>query len=374
VLRDATLNPVPDGNYPMIFSIWDAESAGTKRWGDESHPAVPTVNGMFSVYLGGSQALGNLFQQYGALWLEVSANTGTGMETYTPRVPLASVPYAQNAATAAQAVNADTVDGQHASAFAAAGTLWALSGNALSGSEFLGTTNATALSIRTNGAERIRVQATGNVGIGTGAPQASALLDVASTTQGFAMPRMTSAQRRAIASPVTGLQVFDTNLNGVYYWTGSKWDALSTPVGTVIYFAGSSAPAGYVECNNQLLSTTTFAELFAVVGTTYGSGSGTFRVPELRGEFIRVWDNGRGADSGRNLGTWQAQDWKSFSMWGAQNSSGYAHEVYMGKNFSYAGTMFFGGYWSNPNSGIRIAWDGSEIRPRNTALMACIKY
>jgi hypothetical protein len=117
MLRDATLNPVADGNYPMIFSIWDAATAGTKRWGDESHPAVQTTNGMFSVYLGSSQALGNLFQQYGALWLEISANTGTGMETYAPRVPLASVPYAQYAP---QAGNADTLDGLHASAFAGA--------------------------------------------------------------------------------------------------------------------------------------------------------------------------------------------------------------------------------------------------------------
>jgi hypothetical protein len=96
-LRDATLSPVADGNYPLVFSIWDDATAGTKRWGDESHPAVQTTNGMFSVYLGSTVPLGNVFALYSALWLEISADTGSGMETYAPRVPLASVPYAQYA-------------------------------------------------------------------------------------------------------------------------------------------------------------------------------------------------------------------------------------------------------------------------------------
>lgn len=64
-----------------------------------------------------------------------------------------------------------------------------------------------------------------NVAInGTGAaPAASAMLDVASTTSGMLVPRMTSAQRTAIAAPATGLYVYDTTLGAFLYWDGTAW-------------------------------------------------------------------------------------------------------------------------------------------------------
>jgi hypothetical protein len=55
-----------------------------------------------------------------------------------------------------------------------------------------------------------------SVGIGTSAPNASAQLDVVSTTKGFLMPRMTSAQRTAIATPATGLMVYETTTSSVW--------------------------------------------------------------------------------------------------------------------------------------------------------------
>ncbi|MBF9222528.1 hypothetical protein I2H31_15600, partial [Hymenobacter sp. BT662] len=66
---------------------------------------------------------------------------------------------------------------------------------------------------------------TGGVRIGTaGAPDASAVLDVVSTTQGFLPPRLTSAQRAAIASPAAGLMVYQTNgTRGIYYYDGTAW-------------------------------------------------------------------------------------------------------------------------------------------------------
>ncbi|MBI3240619.1 MAG: hypothetical protein HYZ43_17535 [Flavobacteriia bacterium] len=64
-----------------------------------------------------------------------------------------------------------------------------------------------------------------NVGINaTGAaPAASAMLDVSSTTSGLLIPRMTSAQRTAIAAPATGLLVYDTTIGSFYYWDGIQW-------------------------------------------------------------------------------------------------------------------------------------------------------
>ncbi len=59
------------------------------------------------------------------------------------------------------------------------------------------------------------------------APAASALLDVKSTDKGVLVPRMTSAQRTAIASPATGLLIFDTNTGGFWFYNGAAWANLS---------------------------------------------------------------------------------------------------------------------------------------------------
>tara|TARA_R100000231_G_scaffold737_3_gene1354 strand:+ start:4228 stop:5400 length:1173 start_codon:yes stop_codon:yes gene_type:complete len=72
-------------------------------------------------------------------------------------------------------------------------------------------------------------------------------------------------------------------------------------------YQSNGIPDGYVECNGTELSRTTFAALFNVIGTRYGAPtSSTFRVPDLRGEFIRGFDGGKGTDPGRGIGTFQA--------------------------------------------------------------------
>ncbi len=80
------------------------------------------------------------------------------------------------------------------------------------------------------------------------------------------------------------------------------------PSGAVFCMAIDVIPSGYLECNGQTVSRTTYSALFAVIGVTYGSGNGssTFEVPDLRGEFIRGSDRGKGTDSSRTTGTAQA--------------------------------------------------------------------
>jgi hypothetical protein len=71
--------------------------------------------------------------------------------------------------------------------------------------------------------------ATGSAGIGTTTPNSSSLLDINSTTQGMLVPRMTKAQRDAVASPATGLLIYQTNNTpGFYYYSGSAWTAVSS--------------------------------------------------------------------------------------------------------------------------------------------------
>ena len=74
------------------------------------------------------------------------------------------------------------------------------------------------------------------------------------------------------------------------------------PTGSVFCLAVDTVPTGYVKCNGASYSTTgTYAALFAVIGYTYGGSGSSFNVPELRGEFIRGFDDNRGVDSGRSI-------------------------------------------------------------------------
>jgi microcystin-dependent protein len=70
------------------------------------------------------------------------------------------------------------------------------------------------------------------------------------------------------------------------------------PSGTVIMFAGRAAPTGYLACDGSTVSRTTYATLFAAIGTAHGIGDGstTFHLPDLRGKFVRGYDGAAGND------------------------------------------------------------------------------
>jgi phage-related tail fiber protein len=137
------------------------------------------------------------------------------------------------------------------------------------------------------------------------------------------------------------------------------------PTGQVIYTATSSAPTGYLKCNGAAISRTTYAGLFAAIGVIFGSGDGstTFNVPDLRGEFIRGWDDGRGIDSSRGFGSAQAQAIQSHShTYTATGASG---------NFVTGGPSALNDSGQTLSTGTA---GGTETRPRNIALLACIKF
>src|SRR5690606_24779526 len=83
----------------------------------------------------------------------------------------------------------------------------------------------------------------GSVGVGTATPHASAALDVYSTTKGFLPPRMTSAERLAIASPIAGLIVFDTTEERPYTFRSGSWVKLAdtTEVSFSVSLTGDQA-------------------------------------------------------------------------------------------------------------------------------------
>ncbi|WPU63776.1 phage tail protein [Peredibacter starrii] len=111
---------------------------------------------------------------------------------------------------------------------------------------------------------------------------------------------------------------------------GVSWVTMgsSTPAGQVATYAMSTCPSGWIKANGAAVSRTTYAGLFAAVGTTWGAGDGstTFNLPDLRGEFVRGWDDGRGVDTGRAIASAQADDYKSHNHTGSSASAGdHAH-------------------------------------------------
>ncbi len=144
--------------------------------------------------------------------------------------------------------------------------------------------------------------------------------------------------------------------------------AAAVPVGSITMYAANTAPTGWLECSGAAVSRTTYAGLFAAIGTVFGSGDGstTFNLPEMRGEFARGWDNGRGVDPARAFGSAQADELEA-----------HVHSVQPPASSSDAGA----GLTATGAGGAETitpyntdSTGGSETRPRNIALMFIIKF
>ena len=160
------------------------------------------------------------------------------------------------------------------------------------------------------------------------------------------------------------------------------------PVGSVIWYAGSTAPTGFLKANGDTIAngsgttqgvTANFAALYAITGAT---------LPDIRGEFIRGFDDGKGTDSGRAIRSTQAEAYKSHAHDAAHdvNDPGHTH-THSGSSDSadsgsHTAASTIGGTLNNistSTTGITVdiaveAEGGTETRPRNVALLACIKY
>lgn len=156
--------------------------------------------------------------------------------------------------------------------------------------------------------------------------------------------------------------------------------------GFISMFGGSSAPAGYLECDGSAVSRTTYAALFAAIGTTWGVGDGTstFNLPDMRGVFARGWDHGRGFDSGRAFASYQADDIKAHNHTANVTDPTHAHNFRYDSNLSTGGATpgnmsgSSGGIKSTDAAatGISVAvanTGGTETRPKNVAVMYVIK-
>ena len=158
-------------------------------------------------------------------------------------------------------------------------------------------------------------------------------------------------------------------------------DSRLVPPGAVMSFAMNSAPSGWVEANGIAVSRSTYSALFSAIGTTYGSGDGstTFNLPDLRGYFIRgSGTNVDGTTSG-GFGLKQNDDVKphvhSFSL--------SIQSLVLSAQAAF-GTRSTGGSQAvsditvttgSPSASASISSNsGTETRPKNIAMMYCIKF
>lgn len=183
-------------------------------------------------------------------------------------------------------------------------------------------------------------------------------------------------------------------------------------VGEVGFFARATPPSGWLKANGAAVSRTTYAALFAAIGTTFGAGDGrtTFNLPDLRGEFLRGLDDGRNIDPNRRLGSWQKgtiegfdgldatsvfgvglvrdSAWNTLTLEESVTLVGADHTTYDdvreialkwagggGARATNNSADREGGFWTKNNKNpVKRSHFAGMTRPRNIALLACIKY
>ncbi len=170
---------------------------------------------------------------------------------------------------------------------------------------------------------------------------------------------------------------------------GVQTTGLPFLVGQVCFFAMQAAPTGFLICDGRAISRTTYASLFAAIGTLYGVGDGstTFNLPDLRGEFIRGWDGTRGEDAGRTFGSWQkgsivgGEDVTpgnsvnvpiyggDFAKWGLDDPKA---SWATGLQMSIASRVSDFNLSDTGSTSISFQQHSGVTRPRNVALLPCV--
>lgn len=118
------------------------------------------------------------------------------------------------------------------------------------------------------------------------------------------MPKISALPPIAALADDDELPIVDDSTTTTSKFTLGDLKALFTPVGTILDYAGDPAPTGWLLCYGQAISRSTYADLFAIIGTTYGVGDGstTFNLPDLRGRVAAGQDDMGGSSANRLTG------------------------------------------------------------------------
>lgn len=246
-LRNADGSPVANGTYSIVFTIYDSATGGNSLW-TETQGSVQVTGDMFHALLGSVNAIAaSVFPAGADRWIGITVGTDAEL---SPRQKIASVPFA---------LRADTVSPSSVGSTE-------IADNAVVAAKIAGgAVGATALASGAVTSDKIATGAVGATALASGAVGSAALASGAVTTDKLAA-------------------------------------GIATPPGMVQAYAGSSAPTGWLLCAGSAVSRTTYAALFAVIGTTYGAGDGstTFNLPDLRGRVPVGVDGGAGRVTSNN--------------------------------------------------------------------------
>ena len=263
------------------------------------------------------------------------------------------------------------------------------------------------------------IDSTGQVGIGTQAP--STALDV---NDGVIQLSSSGTSRTTISADASNSTFAAPGSRGIILSTGgvtrltiNATDATSTvpvvlpaaptttlqaatkgyvdgltgaPAGVIMAFAGTAAPTGFLSCDGSAVSRTTYATLFAAIGTTWGSGDGstTFNVPDLRGMFVRgTGTNNTGSSSGAAgpaVGAYAADTYLNHSHTATSTDAGHKHNIiYQGPNaagggggYIFGGAQIYSsetGYASITTTVATSTTGGTETKPKNYGVLYIIK-
>ncbi len=267
-------------NQAGTVTYWSNDGSSWAGGQPTNGVPLPVANGLFNGLLGDTSLAGmtaplyaSVFEgtdRYLRVWFGDDAASFTRL---SPDWHIAAVPYALQAE---EAKNADTLDGQNSSAFAAVGTVWSLAGNAgtAPATNFLGTTDGQDLAFRTANTERMRLDAAGRLGIGT-VPATGSPLTIRGTgskSEWLQLVDSTGANQWHLNYTDAGLNFAETGVSDfrLYLEDGGN-------VGI-----GTGAPDGKLNVQNTTGATTgrftnlrTGARTYAVVGTTTSTTGGT---------------------------------------------------------------------------------------------------
>ncbi|MGB0695360.1 MAG: phage tail protein [Rhodospirillaceae bacterium] len=197
-------------------------------------------------------------------------------------------------------------------------------------------------------------------------------ISAADPTPGYGADKITGDNQHIIAS------IADAGVNEALTLALTQATIQSlVPAGAVQAFAAVNPPDGWLVADGSPISRAVYADLFAVIGTTWGAGDGstTFNIPDLRGQFLRGVDLGRGLDAGRTIGTNQTDAFQghhhSFvgGPWGSTSPGGGSDSSNGAAAFTYGSVQhaITDGVSGTPRT-------AAETRPTNVAVLFCVKF
>lgn len=162
------------------------------------------------------------------------------------------------------------------------------------------------------------------------------------------------------------------SVNGVTPTNGNV-DITGVPTGTILPFAGNTIPEGFLACNGAAISRTTYANLYAKIGTTYGTGDGssTFNVPQVEDNRFLEFSSTRGTK--KNAGLPNITGSLKFMSYGQSTSGAFTFSA-DGSQSPASGNNYSGVFNFNASRSSSIYGASSTVQPKSLTVRAIIKY